>query len=421
VISFNLSQGLTLGEWRVDGLVENRSQNAVGQVRLRVDLFDAAGEIVAEGIADALMSNLLPGESSPFSVSFDIAAAPIEAQIQALPLIPVHQSADGQPADDVPIDDQQAINEPVDDQFADGRETDHRPELVFELDEFFVTGSGELAIMGSVTNPGSRHVALDSIGFLGRAPDGGVKLVAEMQFGPSQLGPGGDSAPFLALAPQNPGAVQWTAFHDGRIVKPPNAGSLEILGVPKLHLTAQGAPFVVGTLTNSGDDPIAGSVMVSLFDGNRLIGLWQVETPRPLGAGEQLPFVAFGFPGVSLRFDPGDPDAIRVETRVEDSAADPAPPFIELPIDVSAFLSVGSAIFIRGTIRNPMDFEVDAATVYAEVRSTFGELVTAGWSRAETLAPGASAAFVLDLPIPVGLNATLTEYDLRAIGLKAQP
>ncbi len=108
--SYSLSQGLTLGEWRVAGLVENQSLATVGQVRLRVGLFDAAGEIVAEGIADALMSNLLPGESSPFSVSFDIAAAPIEAQIQALPLIPVHQSADGQPADDVPVDDQTAID-----------------------------------------------------------------------------------------------------------------------------------------------------------------------------------------------------------------------------------------------------------------------------------------------------------------------
>jgi len=68
-----------------------------------------------------------------------------------------------------------------------------------------------------------------------------------------------------------------------------------------------------------------------------------------------------------------------------------------------------------------MDFEVHAATIYAEVRSSTGELVTAGWSAPESLSAGASADFVLDLPIPVGMDATLSEYDLRAIGLRAEP
>jgi hypothetical protein len=187
-----------------------------------------------------------------------------------------------------------------------------------------------------------------------------------------------------------------------------------------LHLTAQGAPFVVGTLANSGD-PASGSVLISLFDENRFIGLWELETPRPLETGEQLPFAAFGFPGINLRLDPGDPSAIRVETRIEETAADSAPRLIDMPVDVSAFLSVGSTIFIRGTVHNPMDFDVDAATVYVEVRLSTGELATAGWSAAGSLGPGASGEFVLDLPIPVGLDATLTEYDLRAIGLEAQP
>jgi len=46
--------------------------------------------------------------------------------------------------------------------------------------------------------------------------------------------------------------------------------------------------------------------------------------------------------------------------------------------------------------------------------------VTAGWSAPEKLVAGASVEFVLDLPIPVGMDATLTEYDLRAIGLRAE-
>jgi hypothetical protein len=367
----------------------------VGQVQLTVSLLDSTGKVIAEESASTLMSNLLPAEASPFSVSFDNAAAPTEARVEILS----HGPTASLPAD--------------------GRPVDHRPELVTELEEFFVTGSGELAIMGFITNPGNRHVALDSLGFLGRATNDSEKSLAVMQFGPELLAPG-ETAPYLALAPENPGAVQWSPFHDGRVIDQPNPRTLEILGDPMLHLTAQGAPFVVGTLANSGD-PASGSVLISLFDENRFIGLWELETPRPLETGEQLPFAAFGFPGINLRLDPGDPSAIRVETRIEETAADSAPRLIDMPVDVSAFLSVGSTIFIRGTVHNPMDFDVDAATVYVEVRLSTGELATAGWSAAGSLGPGASGEFVLDLPIPVGLDATLTEYDLRAIGLEAQP
>ena len=398
VISHQLLQGPASGEWRVVGLVENQRQAIAGQIQLAVRLFDETGAVIAEKPASILLSNLLPNEVSPFLVSFEDAAMPTEAQVELSLMDPASGTAASGLASDV---------------------SESRPELVTELEEFFVTGSGELAIMGFVANPGSDHIAFNSLGFLGRAPNDSEKSLAEMQFGPNQLAPG-DKAPFLALAPETPGAVRWTLYHDGLIVEPPGPEALAILGTPQLRLTAQGSPFVVGTVANSGK-PASGTVLISLFDGNWLIGLWEFETPRSLEAGEQLPFAAFGFPGVNLRLDPGDPGAIRVETRVEETASDGTSMLIDMPIDVSSFLSVGSAIFIRGVVRNSMDIDVDAVTVYAEVRSSAGDLITAGWSTAGYLEPGESRNFVLDLPVPVGMDATLTEYDLRAIGLKAQP
>lgn len=392
VISHHLSPGSAPGEWRVVGLIENQGQAAVGQVEISVGLIDAAGKTIAETSTVALMSNLLPGEAGPFSVTFNAAIAPADARVEPK----IGEAASGPTANQ------------------------RRAELISELEEFFVTGSGELAMMGFVSNPGRSHVSLASLNFLGRSPDGSEKLVAAMQFGPNRLAPG-ETAPFLALAPENPGAIQWTQYHDGLIAEPPRANALEIRDEPQLHLTAQGAPFVVGTLANSGLTAATGSVLVSLLDEVKLIGLLEVEIPRPLQAGEQLAFTAFGFPGINLRFDPRDLSAVRVEARVEERLADEIKTPVVLPVDVSAFHSVGSAIFIRGTLRNPTGVQVEAATVYAEVRSSFGELVTAGWFVAESLEPDGAAEFVLDLPIPAGMDATLTEYDLRAIGLKAEP
>ena len=151
VISHHLSQSHAPGEWRVVGLTENHSQNVVSQVRLKVSLLDATGNVVAEESAATLMSNLLPGEVGPFSVGFEGVAAPAEAQVETLR----HEPANATTTHDRP--------------------NDVRPELIAELDEFFVIGSGELAIMGFVSNPGNRHIALDSLGLLGRAPNDSEK------------------------------------------------------------------------------------------------------------------------------------------------------------------------------------------------------------------------------------------------------
>lgn len=401
VISFDLSPGPAAGEWRVVGLIENQGRAAVGPVEMSVSLIDAAGKTLAETATFALMSNLLPGEASPFSVSLHAAIAPADARVEPK----TYEAADGRPADGWRAHHLRA---------------DYRPELISELEEFYVTGSGELALLGTVTNPGRSHVSLDSLNFLGSGPDGTKKLVATMRFGPGRLAPG-ETAPFLALAPENPGSVQWTQYHDGLITEALSVSALEVRGDPLLSFTAQGAPFVVGTLANSGLTASFGTVLVSLLDENRLIGLWEVETPRPLQPGEELAFTAFGSPGVSPRFDQSDPSAVRVGTRVEEWPADDRRTSVTLSVDVSVYLSEGSAIFVRGTVQNPMEFAVDAATIYAEVRSSLGELLTAGWAVLETLEPDSAAEFVLDLPLPAGMDATLAEYDLRAIGLNAQP
>ena len=385
IISHQVVGGPSSDEWRVIGQVKNVGRDALGAIKLSVELIDAADMALADTTVEALMVNLMPGEASPFEASFKSATAPTSALVEVIS----HSAADGQ-----------------------------RAQLVAQMDEFFLNERGELAAIGSVFNSSEQPTELHSLGFLGRGSDGDERLVGRMRIGPRRL-KAGESVPILVIAPENPGAVRWELFHDGIRTDKDAGSALEALDVPQLRMTAQGAPFVVGTLLNSGAEPSDGSVLLSIMEDERVIGLTEVEVPRPLQPGEQLAFAAFGFPGANLRFDPGATDQVQIEVRIESKESESSIDPVSLPVDVSAFHSVGSAIFIRGEIRNPTQGELDRATVYAEVRSTAGELITAGWSTIEGLEEDGSADFVLDLPIPVGLDAALTEYDLRAIGLPA--
>ena len=385
ITSYQLVQGPDPGEWRVLGQVKNVGEEILGSITLNVELVNDFDEVVAKASVGALMSNLMPGEAGPFLAAFDGVATPHSARVELVD----HASAEGE-----------------------------RGDLAAEMEVFFLTGDGELAALGYVANFGLRPVELGALGFLGQGPNGSERLVAVMQFGPTRLA-ASERVPILLIAPENPGEIAWTLFHDGVETDTRVTHPLQVQEEPKLHLTAQGAPFVAGTLINAGSFPAAGSVLVSIVEGGRVIGLSELEVPRHLQAGEPLAFAAFDFPGIHLRFDPETADTMQVDLRVEGLELDRSINPIALPVDVSAFHSVGSAIFIRGTVQNPTDDKLASATVHAEVRSSKGDLVTAGWSTVGALDAGESLEFVLDLPIPTGMDATQTEYDLRAIGLPA--
>ncbi len=383
--SYRLLAGPNPSEWRLIGLVENRGAAVVSDIELQVMLRNANRQVIAEAPERVSISNLMPGESGPFFATFELDEDPTDAAVEVLQF----NTTQGQ-----------------------------RGALETEFQEFFLTGSGELGILGFVSNTDTENISLDSLVFLGLGSDGSEKSFARMLFGPENLEPG-EKIPILVVAPENPGTVRWKLYHDSLIAEERTSASLEVLGEITLRVTAQGAPFVVGTVVNSGESAMAGAVLVAMYEQNRLIGLWEIETPRPLEPGEQLSFSAFGFPGINLRFDPQDLDAVRVETRVDSRLVSQMPEPVDLPIDISSFISVGSALFLRGTVRNPLDADVESTAVFAEVRTTDGDLVSAGWSTLGLLQAGYSADFVLDLPIPAGMDPTLTEYDLRAIALSA--
>lgn len=387
VASFNLVPGLVPRDWRVIGRVENQGKTGVHSLKLRVALLDAANQELAAATIRPLLSNLAPGEHSPFSVNFESVGEAVAAEIELL---------------DYELMEFQ------------------RAELEVRLEEFFDLESGELALFGSITNPETQSVVLSEIGFLAEGPGNLSLFLAPMAYGPHTLAPK-ETVSFIALAPEDPGLARWSSYHDGSIEFQPPLVALELVGPPHLEFTPQGLPFVVGTLVNRGRAPEQGGVLLFLHEGERLVSMLNIQTPLPLDVQEQLPFAAFGFPGFELRRRSDDPEAFRVEARVESQLAELGQIQVLLPVDVSAFHSVGSVLFIRGSVHNPLDESLRSAAVFAEVRSVTGELLTAGWSSAEGLVPGESQAFVVELPLPEGVDATLSEYDLRAIGLQARP
>ena len=87
-------------------------------------------------------------------------------------------------------------------------------------------------------------------------------------------------------------------------------------------------------------------------------------------------------------------------------------------MQIIQFEPIGSSLFIKGEIFNPQEMGVESATVLAAVRSTSGELLTAGWIHLSEILPGNdSREFVLHLSLPQGADPAMNEYDVQAFGL----
>ncbi|MGA9534169.1 MAG: hypothetical protein WBR18_15735, partial [Anaerolineales bacterium] len=94
---------------------------------------------------------------------------------------------------------------------------------------------------------------------------------------------------------------------------------------------------------------------------------------------------------------------------------------VQLTSSITSFEQIGGSVFLRGTVENAGSATVTTPTLFAALRSTEGELWTAGsLSLAETIKPGERLPFVLDLPLPAGTDLPAAEFDIRALGIPAE-
>jgi hypothetical protein len=375
------------GDWLVIGLLRNPAGVGVSNVRIRVTVADSRGNQLAELTTGTLMSNFAPGEAGPFIAEFPGVGPAVTAEARV-------------------------------DSFE--RHFIRRSKLEIEVLEEFLTETGDLALLGTVTNPSSQVQSFVSLGLIGFGGASQPRSVAVLQHGPRALG-AEESVPFLALARGNPGQLNWQAYHDAVEVGARVPDSLVMDEAPRVRIDSQGNVFVVGSLRNAAGAPAQASVLIMLWEGDRILSLTELRAPVPLQAGERLAFAAQDFPGLSRRLAGSDPATLRIESRIE--GADPAGQPMVLQAEVEAFHSVGSSLFLRGILRNETLHTVDPAAVLAELRSTDGELLSAGWFTAPgPLASGEQTEFVIRLPLPARTDPGAVEFDLRALGspLKAE-
>ena len=235
--SIELLAGEGPGDWEVIGLLRNRSGLGVSDVQIRVAVYDSRGQQLAELATRTQMANLAAGEASPFLVMFPGVGPAIKAEARV-------------------------------DSFERGFV--RRSKLEIELIEEFPTETGALALLGTLSNSSSRIQAFSSLSLVGFGAASRPRALAVLRYGPRVLGPG-ETVPFLALASGSPGQLSWQAYHDAVEVEDPRPDSLVMDEPPRLRVDSQGSIFVVGSLRNEAHSPAFASVLITLWDGDRIL------------------------------------------------------------------------------------------------------------------------------------------------------
>jgi hypothetical protein len=92
---------------------------------------------------------------------------------------------------------------------------------------------------------------------------------------------------------------------------------------------------------------------------------------------------------------------------------------IQLSIEIDRYQPLGSSLMLHGKITNPEEIMIEQPTVLATVRTTTGDLISAGWLIvASNLAATETLDFVLPLTMPQNTDTVMSEFDLHAVGFQ---
>jgi hypothetical protein len=386
VQEFVLKEGPSQDEISIHGMVKNLGREPLTDVQLLVQLLDGQGQLIQQKLVPIFLPHLKARSESPFSVTFKDAAEPKRVSIEVASYARI-------PVTPVALDPERWSLTPL-------------------------VGGGA-AVLGEIVNTSERTVALHRVGFLVLGPDGKLLELSQAAEHLSVLEPG-EVTPFLAKLERRPEERQLKLYIDATastIKKFPSDLSVHAAW---LERTSQGAPFLLGEISNTGYTATWARLLAVLRVGGDLISVAPIDLPFPIPADESWPISAPYLPGLEEALLDGDVDFDDVELEVLVNTY--MPPDVEgsplmLQFQISHYEPIGSTLVMRGQVINSTEETVAAPTMYAALRSTSGALITAGWTRLDvSLDSGESVPFEMNLPLPKSASPANSEHDLLAIG-----
>lgn len=385
-----LKHGPGRDEVSVLGLVENLGREPLTDGLLLVHLYDGEDQLVQQKIVPIFLPHLQAHSVSPFSAVFDHATEGIRASVElaSYTRIPVTP----------------ALLEPEHWSFVP------------------LAGGGGVAVLGEITNTTEQSVSLHRLGFLVFGPGGEIQALSSAATHLSVLEPG-ELTPFIAELDRGVEGEQLKPYLDATASttkKFPLDLSVEAAWLKR---TPQGAPFLLGEISNAGYTATWARLLAVLRSGGELISVAPIDLPFPIPADERWPFSAPYLPGFESALLNGNLELEDIEIEVLIDAY--ARPDVEgaplmLQFQISHYEPIGSTLVMRGQMTNNTDETVMAPTMYAALRSTGGDLTTVGWTRLPgSLESGESTPFTLNLPLSESAIPSTSEHDLLAIAFRA--
>ncbi len=375
------------GGYYVIGTLENQSQEQIDSISIHISLVDSAEKLVSEQVIQPFLFRLSPKMISPFKAYFPnaVEAASVRADIITYQPIEFEEVT-------MEINDLKTIS----------------------------TNDGRIAILGLLENPNTTPLVIDALGLLAIDSQGNPVDLFPYTAGLSMLAPG-KRVPFLALSSQDPGEVDLVPYYNATLIRDKLLIPPIISTPPEVLFTQQGAPLILGTITNNANRPFETAFLIILRIENEILTITYIKPLLPLRSGESRPYAITDFPGLKTQLAKHKSlvEELTAEILVDPYASRPSDRnLVQLDVQIIQFEPIGSSLFIKGEIFNPHEMRVEFATVLAAVRSTAGVLLTAGWTHLPEILHGDdSREFVLHLSLPQGADPAMNEYDVQAFGL----
>ncbi len=372
------------GLWQVFGLLRNDSSIPLADMAIQVTIEYAVDDPPIAIVVPPLLARLGPGEESPFVGVIEHDEEPSGARAALLEYTQIDLE---------------------------------RAQLDLQILDIVSEGNHTL-LLGEVGNESRREVEIAGLSAWALDSSGELIVAAPALIYPQSL-PAEGHAPFLARISGTLDEPEWIVSVDAVRAEPTEEMNIPIVNGPFLRADSQGAPFLVGELRNDSRSAASLSLILSIRRSDRLLALAELHPPLPLQAGEALAFSVGEFYGLETRIPTAlaDEEDLDIQTYIH---AGPALPEARVPLSlqIEGIETVGSSIFFRGTMEGPGEAALRRPTVFATLRSTGGELLTAGWATpAEQLEAGEVLPFVLPLRLPQGVEPSAAEFDLRGFAL----